>query len=133
MITNVGSLGLDDAYVPLVPYSRVLPTLLAVGRGHAAAARRRGQVRPVMVSVNAAFDHGIVDGFHAATMSKVLRAWMEHPYEHFDRLEAAPPVSGAIGNGGRGPPASLEDRWPRVSPGAAPRKRKVVDSVAPLR
>ena len=31
MITNVGSLGLEEAYVPLVPYSRV-PLLLALGK-----------------------------------------------------------------------------------------------------
>src|SRR6476620_11525187 len=30
MITNIGSLGLEDAYVPLVPYSHV-PLLLALG------------------------------------------------------------------------------------------------------
>ena len=30
MITNIGSIGLDQAYVPLVPYSRV-PILIALG------------------------------------------------------------------------------------------------------
>ena len=30
MITNIGSLGLDTAYAPLVPFSRV-PLLFAIG------------------------------------------------------------------------------------------------------
>ncbi|HVY49080.1 MAG TPA: 2-oxo acid dehydrogenase subunit E2 [Minicystis sp.] len=83
MITNIGSLGLDLAYVPLVPYSRV-PILLAVG-----AVRERPVVDGGAVvigkvcSVNATFDHRIIDGFHAAVMSKVLRRCLERPYEAF--------------------------------------------------
>jgi pyruvate dehydrogenase E2 component (dihydrolipoamide acetyltransferase) len=87
MITNVGSLGLDVAYVPLVPYSRV-PILLAVGAVKDKAVVDGGKVvAGKMMSINATFDHRIIDGFHAAQMSKVLRAWLEHPYDHFDDLE----------------------------------------------
>jgi pyruvate/2-oxoglutarate dehydrogenase complex dihydrolipoamide acyltransferase (E2) component len=86
MITNVGSLGLDVAYVPLVPYSRV-PILLAVGAVKERAVVVEGKVVAAkMMSVNATFDHRIIDGFHAAQMSKVLRAWLEHPYDHYDKL-----------------------------------------------
>jgi pyruvate dehydrogenase E2 component (dihydrolipoamide acetyltransferase) len=87
MITNVGSLGLDFAYVPLVPYSRV-PILLAVGAVKERAVVEGGQVVAAKaMNVNATFDHRLIDGFHAAQMSKILREWMEHPYEHFDELE----------------------------------------------
>ena len=87
MITNVGSLGLDVAYVPLVPYSRV-PMLLAVGAVKEKPIARDGAVVIAkMLSINATFDHRLIDGFHAATMSRVLREWLEHPYEHFDKLE----------------------------------------------
>ena len=86
MITNVGSLGLDFAYVPLVPYSRV-PILLATGEVKDAALVIDGQVKVgKQMSVNATFDHRIIDGFHAAIMSKVMRAWLEHPFDHFDKL-----------------------------------------------
>lgn len=94
MITNIGSLGLDVAYVPLVPYSKV-PMLLATGAVKERAIVEDGQVTVgKILAVNATFDHRLIDGFHAAVMSRVLRAWIENPYEHFDRLprEAAPPA-----------------------------------------
>jgi pyruvate dehydrogenase E2 component (dihydrolipoamide acetyltransferase) len=87
MITNVGSLGLDVAYVPLVPYSHV-PILLALGEVKAKALVEDGKVvAGKIMAVNATFDHRIIDGFHASAMSKVLKAWMEDPYGHFDKLD----------------------------------------------
>jgi pyruvate/2-oxoglutarate dehydrogenase complex dihydrolipoamide acyltransferase (E2) component len=87
MITNVGSLGLPYALVPLVPYSRV-PLLLALGSIEERAVVEDGQVviRKIM-DVGATFDHRILDGGHAAKMQRIVRAWMEHPFEHFDRLD----------------------------------------------
>jgi pyruvate/2-oxoglutarate dehydrogenase complex dihydrolipoamide acyltransferase (E2) component len=90
MITNVGSLGLDVAFVPLVPFSRV-PMLLAVGAVKDTAVVDDGKVAVAkMMTICATFDHRIIDGFHAAALSRVLRAWMEHPYEHFDAPEGLP-------------------------------------------
>ena len=98
MITNVGSLGLDTAYVPLVPYSRV-PILLALGAVREAPVARDGMVAVArMMRVNATFDHRFIDGFHAGVLSRVLRDWFEHPYERFDRLDqinATAPASSA--------------------------------------
>lgn len=86
MITNVGSLGLDTAYVPLVPYSRV-PILLAMGAVKEAPVVDNGQLRVgKIMRVNATFDHRFIDGFHAAVMSRTLRECFEKPYEHFDPL-----------------------------------------------
>lgn len=86
MITNIGSLGLDVAYVPLVPYSRV-PILLAVGAVGERPFVENGQVIAAkLMSVSATFDHRIIDGAHAAAMSRILREWIEHPFEHFDPL-----------------------------------------------
>ncbi len=89
MITNIGSLGLQEAYVPLVPYSRV-PLLLAVG-----AVERQ----PVVVGdrieiartlgLHATFDHRILDGSHAAKMARVLRRCFEDPEAAFGPLPAA--------------------------------------------
>jgi hypothetical protein len=88
MITNVGGLGLEEAYVPLVPYSRV-PLLLALGAIREVPVARDGgvAVEPVM-KVCATLDHRLLDGSHAAAMSATLRAWIEDPFTHFDRIPA---------------------------------------------
>jgi pyruvate dehydrogenase E2 component (dihydrolipoamide acetyltransferase) len=93
MITNIGTLGLDTAYVPLLPFSRV-PILLAVGEVKEQPVAEDGEVvvRKVM-KVNATFDHRVIDGFHAAVMSRTLRAWMERPDAHFGAVPA--PVNDA--------------------------------------
>jgi pyruvate dehydrogenase E2 component (dihydrolipoamide acetyltransferase) len=94
MITNIGTLGLDVAYVPLVPYSRV-PILLALGAVKEQPIAENGKLTVgKIMKVNATFDHRFIDGFHAAAMSRILREWMEHPFEHFDKLDE-PSVSGA--------------------------------------
>jgi pyruvate dehydrogenase E2 component (dihydrolipoamide acetyltransferase) len=86
MITNVGSLGLEEAYVPLVPYSRV-PLLLALG-----AIRDTPVVNDGVVGVEktmrlcATFDHRILDGAHAAAMARTMREWIEDPFAHYDRV-----------------------------------------------
>jgi len=90
MITNVGTLGLDTAYVPLVPYSRV-PILLAVGAVKDVPVVEGGEVVPgKLMKVNATFDHRFIDGMHAAVMSRVLRAWFESPEEHFGAIDGFP-------------------------------------------
>ena len=86
MITNIGSIGLDQAFVPLVPYSRV-PILIALGAVRDVPVVEDGKIVPGKVmKVNATFDHRFIDGLHAAVMSKVLREHMDKPYEHFGAL-----------------------------------------------
>lgn len=100
MITNIGSLGLQEAYVPLVPYSRV-PIVLALGAVEDTPVVENGEVvAGKMMRICATFDHRVLDGAHAAVMAKTLRAWMEQPFEHFGPIpaaaepaEAAPPRS----------------------------------------
>jgi pyruvate dehydrogenase E2 component (dihydrolipoamide acetyltransferase) len=88
MITNVGSLGLKTAYVPLVPYSRV-PLLIAVGAVErkpvvdADGSLRAGQT----LGLHATFDHRILDGAHAATMARTVQAIFADPWSHLDPLE----------------------------------------------
>ena len=84
MITNIGSLGLEEAYVPLVPYSRV-PLILALGNVNKEAvvgANDEIKVVPRM-KVCATFDHRVLDGMHASRMMKVLKSWFADPYTHF--------------------------------------------------
>ncbi|RMH38531.1 MAG: 2-oxo acid dehydrogenase [Deltaproteobacteria bacterium] len=88
MITNIGSIGLSEAYVPLVPYSRV-PLVIAMGAVEDQPVVDGGAVVPGKVmAVNATFDHRVLDGAHAARMARTLRAWMEDPFAHFDPLPA---------------------------------------------
>lgn len=89
MITNIGSLGLQEAYVPLVPYSRV-PIVLAMGAVEDAPVVEDGEVvAGKLMRVCATFDHRVLDGAHAAIMARTLRAWMEHPFDHFDAIPTA--------------------------------------------
>ncbi len=87
MVTNVGALGLQEAYVPLVPYSRV-PLLLALGAVEKTPVVEDDEVVIVKtMKVFATFDHRVLDGSHAAIMSKTLKRWFDKPFEHFDDLD----------------------------------------------
>jgi pyruvate dehydrogenase E2 component (dihydrolipoamide acetyltransferase) len=91
-ITNIGSLGLEQAFAPLVPYNRVA---LVIATGSVVDAPVVDDGRLVVgkiMRVCATFDHRVLDGSHAAAMAKIVREWMEHPFEHFDVLQtnAAP-------------------------------------------
>ena len=89
-ITNVGSLGLDTAYVPLVPYTHV-PIFIAPGLVKDAAVVEDGKVVVGKVmNVNASFDHRFIDGYHASVLSKTMRELLEDPFHHLDDLEKLP-------------------------------------------
>jgi pyruvate dehydrogenase E2 component (dihydrolipoamide acetyltransferase) len=97
MITNVGSLGLEEAYVPLVPYSRV-PILLALGAIRDTPVARDGRIAVERtMKLCATFDHRVLDGAHAAAMAGTLRAWIEDPVAHFEPIPATRPAPRAIG------------------------------------
>ncbi|MBS2027403.1 MAG: 2-oxo acid dehydrogenase subunit E2 [Deltaproteobacteria bacterium] len=86
MITNIGSIGLNQAYVPLVPYSHV-PILLATGNVVEQPVVEDGKiVVGKVMKINATFDHRIIDGFHASIMSKTLKEFLENPFEKFDPI-----------------------------------------------
>jgi len=90
MITNVGSLGLDLAFAPLLPYTRV-PIVLAVGAVHDAPVVSGEQVvvgKVMRLSVT--FDHRFIDGAHAAKMATLLRSFIERPFDHFEPLDGPP-------------------------------------------
>lgn len=70
MVTNVGSFGIEMAWAPLIPYART-PICITLGAvrtaptvvGTEIRARRR-------VSLGVAFDHRVMDGYHAGVMSR---------------------------------------------------------------
>ena len=92
IITNVGSLGLDTAFVPLVPYTRV-PIFIAPGAIKDAPVVENGKVvAGKLMNVNASFDHRFIDGFHASILANTFREMLENPFEHFDKLDEVAPV-----------------------------------------
>lgn len=77
MVTSIGSLGLDEAFGPLVPYSRV-PLLIAVGaiRERPVAIDGKIEIAPVL-KICATFDHRFIDGVHGAKMVNTVRRLLE--------------------------------------------------------
>jgi pyruvate dehydrogenase E2 component (dihydrolipoamide acetyltransferase) len=89
MVTNIGSLGLEEAYVPLVPYSRV-PLLIAVGAVQEEPVVEDGKiVVGKVLRCFATIDHRVLDGAHAAHMSKVMRRVFDDPAAAFGPLPEA--------------------------------------------
>lgn len=72
MITNIGSIGLDVAYAPLVPWSRV-PMIVTVGRVADEPVVEGDRVVPGKVMrLSATFDHRMIDGLHAAELARTV-------------------------------------------------------------
>jgi pyruvate dehydrogenase E2 component (dihydrolipoamide acetyltransferase) len=95
IITNVGTLGLDLAYVPLVPYTRV-PIFVAPGAVKDAPVVENGKVVVGKVmNINATFDHRFIDGFHASVLANTMREMLENPFEWFDKLDEVPAAEDA--------------------------------------
>jgi pyruvate dehydrogenase E2 component (dihydrolipoamide acetyltransferase) len=91
MVTNVGSLGLEEAYVPLVPYSKV-PLLVAMGavKKVPLVDEETDAIRVARVMrLFATFDHRLLDGAHAAKMASVLKRVFADPEAAFGPLPEA--------------------------------------------
>ncbi|MEO6020950.1 MAG: 2-oxo acid dehydrogenase subunit E2 [Knoellia sp.] len=84
-VSNVGSLGLDEAFLAPLPFART-PVYLAVGAIQDKAVVVNGEVvaRPVIVLVATA-DHRIVDGAHAGKLAGIVRDLLLHP-ERLDTI-----------------------------------------------
>ena len=101
MVTNVGGMGIDVAWAPLVPYSRV-PLILAVGTVRDKAVVENGEVRvrPVL-AIGVTFDHRLIDGVHAAQMSHEFKKCFADPARYF---------GDAAATGSSSPPSELSSR-----------------------
>lgn len=86
LVTNIGSLGLSEAYAPLMAYSRT-PLLLAVGEVRDTPVVERGTIVPGKVMrIHATLDHRLLDGKHAARIARVVTDTLERPFEHLDAI-----------------------------------------------
>ena len=84
MITNVGSLGLDVAYAPLVPYSRV-PLIIVLGQAKPRPVVVDGKVEArEVVTMNATIDHRFCDGALLAKMVRVIQQAFDDPDKYFE-------------------------------------------------
>lgn len=80
LVTNVGSLGLDEAYAPLVPYTRAPLVISLGGIRRELLPDEQGQPRVARtLRIGATFDHRILDGVHAARMAKVVQRCFADP------------------------------------------------------
>ena len=85
MITNIGGMGGDTAWAPLVSYSKV-PILLTVGM-----IKQRPWVMPSgaiearpVARIGVTFDHRFMDGSHAAVLGKIFERCFAEPHKYFD-------------------------------------------------
>jgi pyruvate/2-oxoglutarate dehydrogenase complex dihydrolipoamide acyltransferase (E2) component len=79
MITSVGSLGLDAAFAPLVPYSRV-PFLIALGMIKDMPDVKNGQLTITKsCRICVTFDHRLIDGMHGSKMARTLSKILSDP------------------------------------------------------
>lgn len=83
MITSIGTLGLDMAFAPLVPYSRS-PLLIAVGAVQDRAVVSDGKIVIAPISrLCVTFDHRLIDGVHASHMIRTLTKILKDPEKEF--------------------------------------------------
>jgi pyruvate dehydrogenase E2 component (dihydrolipoamide acetyltransferase) len=105
IISNIGSIGLDTAYAPLVPYSRV-PIVFTLGAVQPRPVVEDGQIvirQRMKVGISA--DHRFMDGFHLALLFRTLRRWLERPYEHYGPISRSAEASPAVRVGSTAPAA----------------------------
>jgi pyruvate/2-oxoglutarate dehydrogenase complex dihydrolipoamide acyltransferase (E2) component len=77
MVTNVGSFGIDTAFAPIIPFSRV-PILCGVGEAFDGVVVRDGQIAiRKMITLTATLDHRLIDGYHAGRLIQVMRTYLE--------------------------------------------------------
>jgi pyruvate dehydrogenase E2 component (dihydrolipoamide acetyltransferase) len=82
MVTNVGVFGIPVGYAPLVDMSRAA-MCVTLGAVRDAAVVRDGKIVVAkQVTLGVAFDHRVMDGFHAGVMAKRFSAIIEDPDEH---------------------------------------------------
>jgi len=79
LVTSVGMMGLDRAFVPFPPYGRI-PMLVMVGAIKDKPVAENGQVviRPIL-TITSTLDHRFVDGAHAALLAKKCRDYITDP------------------------------------------------------
>jgi pyruvate dehydrogenase E2 component (dihydrolipoamide acetyltransferase) len=85
MVTNVGVFGIEMAWAPLIPYART-PICMTVGAVHRApTVVGDSVVIRQRVKIGVAFDHRVMDGYHAGVMSRRFQEIFASPDEVLGR------------------------------------------------
>lgn len=82
IITNIGALGLQSAFVPLTPVART-PFLIAIGKPFEGVVAIDG--KPVVqqrIKIGFTFDHRYIDGFHGSKFIRYFTKVFEAPSKH---------------------------------------------------
>lgn len=79
MVTNIGSLGMQTGWVPLVPWSRV-PLILALGKVYEKPVVKNGEI-VIQKTIDCCFtlDHRVIDGVVGSKMAKHFEELFTHP------------------------------------------------------
>lgn len=79
LVTSVGMLGIRLGYAPFFPLART-PLLILVGAVEDAVVPENGvPVVGKVLTLNATCDHRVIDGYHAAVLSREIREVLEEP------------------------------------------------------
>lgn len=79
MVTNIGTLGVEEAFVPFVPYSNT-NVICSVGKITEEAVYREGEIRAgKVIKLCFTLDHRLVDGSTAAKVVKAFENYFENP------------------------------------------------------
>lgn len=82
MISNVGALGIESAYIPLSPYSRC-PLFIGIGKPRAIPVVQGENVIPAeSVLITFTFDHRYADGAHCARLLRRFQKIFLHPADY---------------------------------------------------
>lgn len=81
IVTSVGMFGLDEGYVPPTPFARV-PLYILVGAVRDQPRVENGQVViRSQLTITATVDHRFVDGAQLGVLAKVVRSYLEDPWQ----------------------------------------------------
>lgn len=79
MLSNIGALGLENAHIPLSPYSRC-PVMVGLGKPREVPVVREGEVvSGKMVRITFTFDHRHADGAQGAMILRRFQKLFENP------------------------------------------------------
>jgi pyruvate/2-oxoglutarate dehydrogenase complex dihydrolipoamide acyltransferase (E2) component len=79
MITNIGALGIENAFIPLSPYSRC-PLLIGIGKPRLIPVVQGDQVVPAKSAIiTFTFDHRYADGAHGSHLMRRFKKIFTNP------------------------------------------------------
>lgn len=93
MITNIGALGIENAFIPLSPYSRC-PLLIGVGKPKTAPLVQEDKVVVgKSVTITFTFDHRYADGAHGSHLIRRFKKMFMTPEAYRSVFDGKPPTT----------------------------------------